>query len=107
LGRIDIAFETAILSQYLASPRMGHMNQALHIFKYLDIHSKSELTFDPNEYFLSSESYRESQSKLEAMSQLYADAKEQLPPNAPDPRGRAVQINCFVDSNHAGDRITR
>jgi hypothetical protein len=107
LGRIDIAFETAVLSQYLASPRTGHMVQALHIFKYLDIHTKSELTFDPKEYFLSSELIKESQSKLESMSQLYADAKEQLPPNAPEPRGKHVQINCFVDSDHAGDRVTR
>ena len=107
LGRIDIAFETAVLSQYLAYPRTGHMTQALHIFKYLDIHTQSELTFDANEYFLTSESLQESQDKQRSMSQLYTDAKEDLPPNAPEPRGRSVQINCFVDSDHAGDRITR
>ena len=107
LGRIDIAFECAVLSQYLAFPRTGHLNQALHIFKYLDIHNESELTFDPNEYFMSAELIEESKLKLRSMSQLYADAKEELPPNAPEARGKPVQINCFVDSDHAGDRTTR
>ena len=41
------------------------------------------------------------------MSSLYPDAQEEFPPNAPKPRGKPVQINCFVDSDHAGDRITR
>ena len=107
LGRIDIAFEVAVLSQYLAFPRTGHLTQALHIIKYLDIHTESELTFDPGEYILSSESIQEAQNKWKSMSSLYPDANEETPPNAPKPRGKAVQINCFVDSDHAGDRITR
>lgn len=32
---------------------------------------------------------------------------EEIPPNAPEPRGKSVQINGFVDADHAGDRITR
>ena len=47
LGRIDIAFEVSLLSRYLVQPRTGHLLQALHIVKYLDIHSKNELAFDP------------------------------------------------------------
>jgi len=30
-----------------------------------------------------------------------------LPPNMPEPRGLEVQVNCFVDADHAGNRITR
>ena len=45
--------------------------------------------------------------KIESMSSLYVDANEPKPHNAPPPKGRAVQINCFVDSDHAGDRVTR
>ena len=41
------------------------------------------------------------------MKQLYVDASEDLPPNAPMPRGKSIQINCFVDADHAGDKITR
>jgi hypothetical protein len=35
----------------------------------------------------------------------YKDAKDAIPPNAPEPRGAAVQINVFVDANHARNRL--
>jgi len=38
---------------------------------------------------------------------FYPDAKEEIPADAPETRGRSVQINMFVDADHAGDRITR
>ena len=38
------------------------------------------------------------------MKDFYVDAGEEITPNAPKPRGKPVQINCFVDSDHAGDR---
>ena len=43
IGRIDILTEKSILATYLASPRLGHLHQALHVFKYLKYHSKSKL----------------------------------------------------------------
>ena len=46
LGRIDINFEVSVLSQYMANPRTRHLNQALHIFKYLDIHKENSIAFD-------------------------------------------------------------
>ena len=47
LGRIDILFETSILSQYLAQPRIGHLQQALNIFYYLKHHDRSWMVLDP------------------------------------------------------------
>ena len=41
LGRIDKNYEVDVLSQYLASPRRGHILQALYVFKYLEIHKKA------------------------------------------------------------------
>ena len=35
LGRIDIGFEVSVMSQHMAHPRVGHLTQVLHIFKYL------------------------------------------------------------------------
>ena len=107
LGRIDIAFEVSILSRYLANPLTGHLQQAIHIFKYLDIHRDNVIALDPaylespnpNEYNI--------EQRLEDMKALYSDADEPLPSNAPEPRGKPVQINCFVDADHAGDLKTR
>ena len=107
LGRIDIAFETAILSSYTAMPRTGHSVQALHIVKYLDIHQSNEITFDPEVYKLSFTQEEEARLKQSSMAQLYVDANEDIPTTAPELRGNPVQINCFVDSDHAGDRSTR
>ena len=47
LGYIDIAFEVSVLSRYLAFSRTGHLVQALHVFKYLEMHNANDLAFDP------------------------------------------------------------
>ena len=33
--------------------------------------------------------------------------KEVIPPNAPETRGKEVDLRIFVHSDHAGDKITR
>ena len=38
---------------------------------------------------------------------FYKDAKELIPPDAPEPRGKPVEMTAFVDSDHAGDKLTR
>ena len=40
------------------------------------------------------------------MKEVYVDAIEDLPPNEPEPRGKGLQINCFLDADHGGDKIT-
>ena len=37
---------------------------------------------------------------------FYADAEELLPPKIPKTRGITVSMNCFVDSEHAGNKVT-
>jgi hypothetical protein len=41
IGRIDIATEVSILSSYLAYPREGHLDAALHIMGYLKLKHNS------------------------------------------------------------------
>jgi hypothetical protein len=38
---------------------------------------------------------------------FYGDVEEALPPNAPKPLGKEVELRMFVDSDHAGDKATR
>jgi hypothetical protein len=40
-------------------------------------------------------------------TEFYKDATESIPLNAPEARGYSVQINAFVDANHAGNKVTR
>jgi hypothetical protein len=109
LGRIDINFEVAVLSQYLVNPRLGHLQQALHIFKYLDIHKENFIAFDPTPLILEEPSNRLESAEQRAlqMKEFYPDAQEAIPPNAPPPLGKPLQINCFVDADHAGNTVTR
>ena len=105
LGRIDIAFEVALLSKFLALPRTGHLAQALRVFKYLDCHKTNEIAMDPAYHVIMDK--EEMEQKINEMKQLYVDSKEELPPNAPDPRGMGIQVNAFVDADHAGDPSIR
>ena len=43
---------------------------------------------------------------MKAMKEIYPDAVEDLPHNHPPPRGTTVEVNCFVDSDRAGDKVT-
>ena len=40
-------------------------------------------------------------------SEFYPDAKEVLPPDMAEPRGKSVVMSCFVDADHAGCKETR
>ena len=40
-------------------------------------------------------------------SQFYPDARDEIPPDMPEPRGKPVQITMFVDASHAANVITR
>ena len=103
LGRIDICCEVSMLAAYCASPRQGHLEVALHVFSYLDCHDRSKLVLDdslpPNTFTdVEKEDWSDTQ---------YGDAVEEIPPNAPEPRGCYVKMIAFVDADHAGDSITR
>ena len=109
LGRIDIHYEVSVLSQYLVNPRTGHLAQALHVFKYLDIHKENFISFDPTYVELDEpiNDLHSPETRAKVMKEFYPDAEEKIPPNAPKPRGKPVQINCFVDADHAGNLKTR
>ena len=102
LGRIDIGCEVSMLSSHLALPRQGHLQQAIHVFGYLKLHPKKSLYFNPGYIDVPPDRFQ-----TYDWSDFYRDAKEEVPLDAPEPRGRPVQISCFVDADHAANRQTR
>ena len=102
LGRVDILFATSVMSSYLASPREGHLEQVLHIFAYLRKYDRSSLVFNDIEPEFDDDQFRDADWK-----DMYPDAQEPIPPNAPEARGMHVNTTCFVDADHAGCRMTR
>jgi hypothetical protein len=103
LGRIDIYTEVAIMSQYSASPRLGHLEGLYHIFAYLAKKDKSRIVFDPTRPKIDESAFAQDAD----WKDFYGDVTEELPPRMPEPLGKSVHTTCFVDANHAGNVVTR
>jgi hypothetical protein len=101
LGRIDIHIHLSMLSSFLAAPREGHLTQALHIFAYLKCYPCSNMVFVDKLPIVD-----ESIFYAADWSEFYKDAQENIPLNAPEPRGKPVQMYSFCDADHEGDRLT-
>jgi hypothetical protein len=102
LGCIDIHLSVALLAQYLAQPRVGHLNQVYHIFAYIKAHLRSLIILDATLPFVD-----ETRFQTVDWRDFYPEAQEAIPLNAPLPRGKPVIMSCFVDADHAGNHITR
>ena len=100
-GRVDILLETSLMSTHLALPQWGHLEQLYHIFGYLKAHPKRNLFFDPQHPKVDERSF-----KTYDWYNFYRDAKERFPSDMPTPRGRLVSTHCFVDFDHAWDKVT-
>jgi hypothetical protein len=94
-----------MLASYQASPREGHLEQTLHIFAYLKKNPKLTLYFDPDRPIMDPMMFNGNSATT--FREIYRDAKEDVPDNAPRARGRAVKITTFVDASHAADKRTR
>ena len=90
------------MSTHLALPRRGHLEQFHHIFVYLKTNPKRKLFFD-----LQHPNIEERAFKEHDWYEFYRDTKERLPSDSPKPRGNMVLAHCFVDSDHAGDKVMR
>ena len=92
IGRVDILTELSLLSAYKASPRRGHMEQVIHIF------AADKPRLDSSMFV---------GNAPEAFQEICRDARDELPPHMPEPRGRQVTTTAYVDSSHAANRKTR
>ena len=82
-------------------PWDGHLEAALHVFLYLKLGSNSRFIFDPMEPNVGDSDFVECD-----WSDFYPGVEEALPPNAPKPLGKGVMLRMFVDSDHAGDKVS-
>jgi Reverse transcriptase (RNA-dependent DNA polymerase) len=94
--------ETGKLLQYCMSPRLGHLEQVLHIFAYLKRFSLCSMVFNWHEPTID-----ESKFKVCDWTSHYHGAKEAIPTSMPEPRGRLVVTRCYIDADHAGCLATR
>ena len=103
LGRVDIQVEVAIMSQYQASPRQGHLEALYLIFHFLWKNPRKRLVMDPCYPDVDKSAFNGAADWKE----FYGDVKEELPPGMPEPLGEPVMQTEFVDTNHANNVVTR
>jgi hypothetical protein len=78
------------------------MEAIYNIYGYLKHHNRSTMVFDDAMI-----DWKDTDFNHNDRTDLYHEAKENIPSNALVPRGNPVQINAFVDANHARNRVTR
>ena len=102
IGRVDILLEVSLLSSQLAAPRVGHLEQVYHIFGYLKKNPKRKIYMDPELPDIDEGRFR----KFD-WEDFYWGAEEPIPKNIPVALGMAIALYCFVDADHASDKVTR
>lgn len=105
LGRVDICLEVSMMSSCLALPRVGHLEQVLHIFAYLKKYHNAELVYDPSDPGIDEGEFEEKDWASTEFGHLRGS--EEIPPKAPTPRGRGFVMWAKVDADHASDTVTR
>ena len=109
LGRIDIITEVSVLSQHQCNPREGHLDAVYRIFWFLKCSLKKgqqgRIVFDHVSPEVDESLFNEVDQQY--WNDFYPGAEEVLPHNMPEPRGRPVDLSCYVDADHAGNLMTR
>ena len=91
-----------MLASQMAMPREGHLAAVHQIFAYLDQHHNLRLVFDPC-YPI----HNEANFIKCDWTDMYGDIKEAISTNAPVPQGWEVELQMYVDADHAGDQLIR
>ena len=95
--------ETSALASMMAMPREGHLAQVYRMFSFLSSHHNAVMVFDHTPPDIDHSAFTDEDWTASA----YGECKEEIPSNAPKPRGIGFTMRAFVDSDHAGDTVTR
>ena len=91
------------MASMMALPREGHLKIVFQMFSFLKSKHNGVMVFDPTESDID-----QTQFPTEDWSATpYGPCKEDIPSNAPAPRGIGFTMRDFVDSDHTGDLVTR
>ena len=102
IGRVDITMEKSAIDSIMAMPRQDRLEQLFHILTYLGIQHKSSIVFDPTDPDIDESRF----VRENCLASTYSEFKEELPTNAPQPKGIGFTMRAFIDSDHAGELTT-
>ena len=81
----------------------GHLERLFRIFSFVRNKHNTEMVLDPSD----PEIYQTYFEQEEWYNTVYGDCSEDISPNASKCRGFGLNIQAYVDSDHANDSITR
>jgi hypothetical protein len=105
LGRVGLDVEVSMMSSHLALPREVHLKEIDHIFAYLKAHSNTEMVFDPTPPVIDMNLFERQDWSF--LPYGCDGLTEELPSNMPKSLGPSMTLRVYVDSDHAGDLVTR
>jgi hypothetical protein len=101
LGRLDITTAVMTLSRFRCAPRVGHLERVKRVYGYL-----SKFRFAAIRFRTEKPDYSElDESYYDWSSSVYGDTKEEIPKDAPPPRGKSVISTTYVDANLCHDLL--
>ena len=79
------------------------VNLQAEIFGYLKKHHNAEMVFNQTDREINMSQF----NKQDWSQTIYGKLNEAIPPNAPLACGRGMRMTVWVDSDHAGESLTR
>ena len=107
LWRVDITCEVSMMASMMAMPREGHLEELYHIFAFLKIRHNSQMVFDPTPPDIDSNSFPREDCSHTVYGSKIEETYNSNDPNYVEPRGKGFVMRAYVDSDHAGDKVTR
>ena len=102
LGRFDIAVHVMTMSRLRQQPRIGHLERLKKIVGYLSNFPHGALRFRLHEPDYSNLPHKE----YDWQRTVYGGAKEEIPHDIPEPKGKHVTTTTYVDANLHHDQVT-
>jgi hypothetical protein len=103
-GRFDLCYAVTSLSRFSSAPREGHLEYARQIMGYLRKYPKRGYVVNPDPPHIDPE-YSDVEVKCDFGNQ-YSYFREEMDPRSPKPTLEELDINIFVDADHAHDKIS-
>ena len=88
LGRYDTVMETSALASMVALLCEGHLDAVFHMFAFLKRKHNGVIVFDPTEPEIDINKF----SREDWSATPYGECKEEIPSDAPEPRGIAFNM---------------
>jgi hypothetical protein len=103
LGRFDIHVSVTSMGSYRIAPRIGHLERLKRIYGYIKRNPDGAIRFRVR---IPDHESQGTPVKFDWSSTVYGNTQEEIPPDMPVPKGKAVRTTTYLDANLMHDMVT-